>query len=610
MDMDNQLFIDTLKRIGYPGVNSIDPRSAEFTHEIESNLSFLQWMFNSISEENVLTAAELEEYQQLQDSGGTLSGSHLEEALKVMTWNNAPLSNGGDDIHQLEESLKQTKILKETMKYRSDKLKVQHLTLCNKVTQMEEVEEQCKTCKKMTENISSHDTKVDQALEKLLESVESLVHLYKGSTAKSGAGDSVEGHPVFLSQIDLNAFHEAEERFSHDLTAFTKKQFFEGMAELSGDKEKLQYDLLDVTSAVHTQVGDKDQVSFIEDCQEFSRLQRIFPKSECDHINALLSAKKALSAVHEARSILHQLKSGQFPTSPSEISRLHHSAEESIEAAKEVASPLASSLPDLLRELGGLQGTEILTGDYSLKLKRQDYFTRKQEKVIEQLLSQRARNEFLTMMYDLETRCHRETHALLTSVKQMLEKHLQEWQQRKQGLEDPDLSASKFERSVVDTRDTSSSKLYSLLGNSEKDEKMMYLPKEKLVAKAKDFHDNYIRAEALDHTMDEKYLNKVSELEQSLKKCEATLYAGSTTSGGQPNLSPPQVQTAMATLTSKCAGLQTDITEIIKDIETKKMKLKNSFLRKEKELFTLFHLQPTKLRDLLNSLTVSTQDRL
>ena len=33
--------------------------------------------------------------------------------------------------------------------------------------------------------------------------------------------------PAFLSQIDLSHYHSMEERFTHELTAFTKKQFFE-----------------------------------------------------------------------------------------------------------------------------------------------------------------------------------------------------------------------------------------------------------------------------------------------------------------------------------------------------------------------------------------------
>ena len=32
---------------------------------------------------------------------------------------------------------------------------------------------------------------------------------------------------VFLSQVDLSNYHSMEESFTHELTAFTKKQFFE-----------------------------------------------------------------------------------------------------------------------------------------------------------------------------------------------------------------------------------------------------------------------------------------------------------------------------------------------------------------------------------------------
>lgn len=60
--------------------------------------------------------------------------------------------------------------------------------------------------------------------------------------------------------------------------------------------------------------------------------------------------------------------------------------EQDIESAKAQTSSLVSSVPDLIRELGGLQGTEVLTGDYDLKLQRQDYFIRKQDEVCMALL--------------------------------------------------------------------------------------------------------------------------------------------------------------------------------------------------------------------------------
>ena len=53
------------------------------------------------------------------------------------------------------------------------------------------------------------------------------------------------------------------------------------------------------------------------------------------------------------------------------------------------AKPLLAALPDLLLKLGSLQGGEILTGDYDLKLRRQNYFTRKQDQVMRNFRGER-----------------------------------------------------------------------------------------------------------------------------------------------------------------------------------------------------------------------------
>ncbi|XP_059173797.1 HAUS augmin-like complex subunit 3 [Physella acuta] len=605
--MSSHQFIETLKRIGYPGSNALDPLALEWAFENPSTLPFLEWFCNNISEDNVLTKEELEEYKEIEESGMVLSGPYLEEALKALgTDDSQKIKDIDEDIDHLKETLARTKLQKETLKSRCNKLNVHHMALVNKVTKMEEVEEQSiKACHQVIDQCGLENIKINESLQKLMQSVQTLITLYqlpKGENAESSPNSP------FLSHLDLKAYNEAEEKYSRELTAFTKKQFFEGIADLAGEKDGSQYGLLDVSSPEKLAVDGEENASFLEDCEEFSRLQQIFPKSECDRINALVRAKKALNAVHEARSILHQLKSGQFPTSPSEISRLHHSTEQSIEAAKAEASALVASLPDLLHELGSLQGTEILTGDYDLKLKRQEYFTKNQEKIIEYLLSQRARNEFLTMLYDLETKCHRETHALLSSIRQMLEKHLTEWQQRMKDMDDPDLGVKKFERSVVDSRDTSSSRLYHLLGDSTDDSKMLYLPKQKIVERAKNLYSEYKNAQSIDQTDFEKYISKVSQLEKCVKDCESALYDGSSTSSGLPCLSPVDVQSAMATLMSKLSSLETDITGVIADVNTKKAALKNNvLLSKERELFILYHTNPSRLQYVVNGLCERTK---
>lgn len=109
-------------------------------------------------------------------------------------------------------------------------------------------------------------------------------------------------------------------------------------------------------------------------------------------------------------------------------------------------------LPGLIQDMATLQVSTILHGDYDLKIARQDYFTSKQEKVpppppyllppppppptsylpfpsttlifltcislqvISYLLSQTARQELLSMLYEVELRRHRDTHRLLSAT--------------------------------------------------------------------------------------------------------------------------------------------------------------------------------------------------
>lgn len=47
----------------------------------------------------------------------------------------------------------------------------------------------------------------------------------------------------------------------------------------------------------------------------------------------------------------------------------------------EIGELTEKALPGLVQELGELQATSILKGDYDLKIARQDYFTSKQDQV-------------------------------------------------------------------------------------------------------------------------------------------------------------------------------------------------------------------------------------
>ena len=61
--------------------------------------------------------------------------------------------------------------------------------------------------------------------------------------------------------------------------------------------------------------------------------------------------------------------------------KLHETQKALSQVKMEMGKLTEKALPGLVQELGELQATSILKGDYELKIARQDYFTSKQDQV-------------------------------------------------------------------------------------------------------------------------------------------------------------------------------------------------------------------------------------
>ena len=65
---------------------------------------------------------------------------------------------------------------------------------------------------------------MNKSLGELMSAVSQLSALYRTADAPTNHRDH---NMVFLSQVDLHPYLQSEEKFTQELTAFTKKQFFE-----------------------------------------------------------------------------------------------------------------------------------------------------------------------------------------------------------------------------------------------------------------------------------------------------------------------------------------------------------------------------------------------
>lgn len=605
-----KLMIETLRQIGYPNVDNLDPNAVEWVFENVATKPFLDWFCHNLSADNVVTANDMQEFADLEAKGVTLTEAQLKDNLQPLEELHLDEDHLRSDIEELEKSLKKLKMRKETLLKRNNDLSAHHQEKKNKVMKLRGVEDRwSKISKQNIEKSTAINAKIDESVQQLSQSIHTLADFYRPTTSDNQPRRDGRSHMKdadFLSQGELKAFHDAEEKFSKDLTAFTKKQFFNGMAEVPGDKEGSSYSLLDVSSSEGLPAGggeeevDETEEAFLKDCREFSRIKEIFPQSEASCINALINMKKAASAVHQAQAVLNMLRGRQFPEEAKDLRIREQGAEQTLMSAQAEAAPLLSAMPDLIRELGSLQGTNVLTGDYDLKLRRQDYFVHNQNRVIKHLVTQRARNEFLSLMYEVEIRWHKDTHRLVMAARQRLEEHLDAWHTRMSELESSEYSCTRQESSVVDVRDLSTERLTHMMEDFGSGDKPLVLQTGRVTSQAAALSSTLEGVRMEREETDRRDEHTRSQLELCSSDCHNVLYAGSTTSRGLPALTTPDLQLALTSLNSDLIHLEKSIKLIVDNFNTKQTTLKNNpLLNKERDLYVLFHNNPARLQQVV-----------
>lgn len=614
--MSGRQFIDTLKQLGYPKADTEDPNAFDWMFENEAVFPFLEWFCNNVSSANVIDLKDIEAYNELVASQeGVLDGRQLEEALKIFTSVDEETVTEDmlrKDIETLSRDLHIYKKRKQSLIRKRNKLSLHHTAVSHRRSELSSIESKIKLkYKKCLEQSQADSNQMNSTVEKLAQSVTRASELYRVPQNTKETDETTAQVPMFLSQISLDDYTASEEKFRKELAAYTRKQFFEGIAEMAGQEEGSQYEFLEISDPNSLLVrGEREHVN-LEDCKELARIQAFYPKSESKRIEAMLNSKQAGRCLRCAEDILQSLNSGTFGRDINDLSKKLQDNQTSLESIKrDMMYMLDSDVPQLIRENTASQVSRILTGDYNLKLSRQDYFVSKQDQLIQQLILQRSRNEFLTVAFEVEARGHRDLHRLLTATRQRLQLQLNSWKERMKMMDDPALTAAKHQRGTVDSRDKFTSRLYNMLVDADavKENKHLFLSYTNLLEEA----------ENLEHCCEAVKENVMSDrtrkevridlLEQNLRDCENMVYDGSSTTGGQPTLTPRQLLESMTQLDDMLQKLEHAIKDIVKEVDSKKQALKSDpLLNKERNFFTYFFTNPPLLGQTLDAISARLQ---
>lgn len=617
--MSGRQFVETLKQLAYPKAHSLDPSGLEWMFECEELVPFLDWFCTNVNSANVLDAKELEEYEALIKSGeAVLDGTQLDEAVKnLISAEEETLSV--DDLKKQNDQLKMDieccRKRKQSLIQKRNRLSLHQTGLTHRLSKLKTVESKAKSqYKKCLEQTQADNTQMNNSLDELVKSVSRTTDLYDRKEEVSDQNSHVTldrpTSPVFLSQLSQEEYNKTENKFTQELTSYTKRLFFEGIAEMTGQDEGSRYEILEVSDPENLLVrGEAEEIN-ISECKELARIQAFYPKSEAKRINALMNSKQANACVQSAQDIIQSLKHGDFGRDSSKLSQRINEKRNAVSLVKrEIAGMAERDIPALIQESTASQVSKILTGDYNLKLARQDYFISNQDKVLNELVLQRSRNEFLTMAYEVEARNHRDIHRLLTAVKQLLYTQLKSYKDRMKMMEDPALNSTRQQRGTIDSRDKFSTNLHHMLCSEDREEKKhLFLTFNSLVQGADKLRQKCSSMKINRIALDEKQEDKLKQLEKSLQISEQVVYSGSSTTSGQPCMTPRQLMESMTQLEEMLRKLEQSIKEVVKDLEKRKQTLRHdTLLCKERRLFSHFFINPSQLNTLFDELSSRLQ---
>lgn len=110
----------------------------------------------------------------------------------------------------------------------------------------------------------------------------------------------------------------------------------------------------------------------------------------------------------------------------------------------------------MIKENAQLLNIPVVEGDFDLQIAKQDYYTARQELVLNQLIKQKASFELVQLSYEIELRKHRDMSRQLESLVQELSQSNSVLCQRLELFTDLAGSQQENPRNTIHTKDCSS----------------------------------------------------------------------------------------------------------------------------------------------------------
>ncbi|XP_016131663.1 HAUS augmin-like complex subunit 3 isoform X1 [Sinocyclocheilus grahami] len=629
--LDGAQFVEALSRLGYPRASVL--KGSEFDWLFDTapdNLHLLRVVCNRLNRSNVLTPEELQAYMALQESGKPmLDEVTLAELLKtclpvdggVVSQGCSALCGGGSvTIEDLETELQALCKEKQLKQCRLNKLQMLATNWgANSSASQTLLQEGGSTVKDANSALAAENAYTNSAVENLSKEITKLAGFFQTDPhylrSKDGAAPPLvaqPGTPVLLSQLSLEPFLQQQEQFTKVLTAYTQRQFFQGISNLMETSTSNRCQLTNLSCcSEHEEEEDEGLVELRK--KEMAQLQWAY-------IVAQYQLVKERAKEHGDKAakewLIQRLNSSTESLCYSQVIRLEPDLRsEILSIQSEIQSLMLDPVRSALRDCACLLNIPVVRGDLALQLARQNYYTSKQTEVCDQLLRQKAFFELVRLAQDAELLMGKRVMKQLDEILKKLEGAAEAAARRENIMTQPHLTqvpylGSNAKQQVISSKDTAFSRLLQMLElvktpTEREDPFQTYGRLETAAFKLQE--DLVTVQEALDGARREQAYTG-ARLESDRDALDQVAYSDIV----QPLLRPqvcaiatpalelcPHAQELTIVLDElevKQKALYTSLQDIVGDLKAKRGRLERSAtLRRERELYVYFHLDPRLL---------------
>ncbi|XP_020095588.1 AUGMIN subunit 3 [Ananas comosus] len=600
-----------LGELGFDGQGSLDPDSFEWPFQYEEAHPLLDWICSSLRPSNVLSPAELSQYEQFVQEGKLLEGEDLDSAFDSIS----AFSNKRDNqeaVFGAEERL--IDIREAKLVYKAEALELQK-QLSRQQSQFDILASQASALiqgrrarvaatsavnaqlRALEEKLSARNLEMNAVLGKIAATAHKLAQYHSG-----------DEDGIYLAYSDFHPYLIGDLACTKELNQWFSKQFDKGPFRLVAEEGKSKCSWVSLDDITNCLIRGDSEKSHHHRVAELQRLRSIFATSERQWVEAQVENAKQ-------QAILSMLKS-QISSDESHIHRdVHSLRRKNSELTGELANLshkvqmfLSETIPSLCSELAQLQDTYILQGDCDLMVMRQECYISRQKTFINHLVNQLARHRFLKIACQLERKAILGAYSLLKVIESELQGYLSAANGRLGRCLSLSQAASEVqEQGAVDDRDTflhGVRDLLSIYSNSQAP-LPSYVSTHGIVQQILALQSDLLSLQfELENTLPADRRRCINELCTLIQTLEQLLFASSTTA--EPILTPRPLMRAledMEKVNSQVSAFVEEVTEAHRQ-KAEIVKHHPHEVGRERQVFVDFFCNPDRLRSQVRELTL------